>query len=142
MKKTLSLFIVILVFSCVSKNDSQSNTDLDKKSDSESIEIQYSDSREKTIGSLKKIWECELPIIAKSKTTINGEISSDIHIIISEFKSVDSEKKETNINLTAQLIKESVLNYDDFSDLKIITSYTTSDGERMTSYETVKMRDL
>lgn len=142
MKKTLCFFIGILILSCVNKTDSQTKSNLAIKAELKSIEIQYSNSREKTIDELKTIWECKHPMIAKSETNFNGNISYNITIMISGFKPVDDERKETNIKLTASLIKESVLNYREFSDLKIITSYTTSDGARRTSSKTIKMTDL
>lgn len=142
MKKTLYILIGILIMSCVNKSDSQTKSDLANKTELKSIEIQYSDSREKIVNSLKKIWECKLPMIAKSETNFNGKISYDITIMISEFNSINKEKKDTNIKLTADLIKENVLNYKEFSDLKIITSYNTSDGERRISSKTIKTKDL
>ena len=142
MNKILYLLIGILVLSCANKPDSQKKSDLTINSEVKPIEIIYSDSREKTIESLKKIWNCKFPLISKSETNFNGKISNDITLMISEFKPIDSEKKENRIKLTSDLIKKSVRNYKEFSELKIITSYTTSDGERRTSSKTIKMSEL
>lgn len=142
MKKILYFLIGILVLSCVNKPDSQKKSDLAVNSELKSIEIKYSDSREKTIENLKKIWECENPLIAKSETNFNGKISNDITLMITEFKPVDSEKKERNIKLTSDLIKKDILNYKEFSELKIITSYTTSEGERRASCKAIKTTKL
>ncbi len=142
MKKILYFLIGILVFSCVNKTDSQKKSELVINSELNSIEIIYSDSREKTIQSLEKIWNCVLPLISKSETNFNGKISNDITIMISEFKPIDSEKKKNNFELTSDLIKKNIRNYREFSELKIITSYTTSDGEGRTSSRTFKMTEL
>jgi len=142
MKKILYFLIGILVLSCVNKTDSQKKSELVINSKTNSIEIIYSDSREKTIESLKKIWNCEFPLISKSETNFNGKISNDITIMISEFKPVTSEEKKNKIELTSDLIKKSIRNYKEFSELKIITSYTTTDGERRTSSITIKMTEI
>ncbi|WP_452227663.1 MULTISPECIES: hypothetical protein [unclassified Lacinutrix] len=142
MKKILYFLIGILVLSCVNKTDSQKKSELVINSKTNSIEIIYSDSREKTIESLKKIWNCEFPLISKSETNFNGKISNDITIMISEFKPVTSEEKKNKIELTSDIIKKSIRNYKEFSELKIITSYTTTDGERRTSSKTIKMTEI
>ncbi len=141
MKKILYFLIGILVLSCVNKTDSQKKTEIAINSETNSIEIIYSDSREKTIESLKKIWNCEFPLISKSETNFNGKISNDITIMISEFKSIDSQERKSKIKLTSDLIKKSIQNYKEFSELKIITSYTI-DGERRTSSRTIKMTEI
>ncbi len=130
------------MLSCVNKTDSQKKSELVINSKTNSIEIIYSDSREKTIESLKKIWNCEFPLISKSETNFNGKISNDITIMISEFKPVTSEEKKNKIELTSDIIKKSIRNYKEFSELKIITSYTTTDGERRTSSKTIKMTEI
>ena len=48
----------------------------------------------------------------------------------------------TFFTLTSDLIKKNILNYKEFSELKIITSYTTTDGERRTSSKTIKMTEI
>tara|TARA_B100000767_G_C19530817_1_gene436490 strand:+ start:71 stop:499 length:429 start_codon:yes stop_codon:yes gene_type:complete len=142
MKKTLYFLIGILAFSCVNKPDSKKKSDIALYSKLNPIEIKYSDSREKTIENLKLIWECKKPLIAKSETNFNGKTSNDITLMIPEFKLVDSEKKERNIKLTSDLIKKDILNYQEFSELKIITSFTTSEGEIRTSSNTKKTTEL
>lgn len=130
------------MLSCVSKTDSQKKPELIINSKINSIEIIYSDSREKTIEDLKKIWNCEFPLISKSETNFNGKISNDITLLISEFETVSYEKKKNKIELTSDLIKKSIRNYKEFSELKIITSYITTDGEIRTSSKTVKMTEI
>ncbi|MFI1742873.1 hypothetical protein [Thalassobellus sediminis] len=142
MKKTLYFLIGILVLSCVNKTDSQKKSEIVINSKTNSIEIIYSNSREKTIENLKKIWNCEFPLISKSETNFNGKISNDITLMISEFKPISSEGKKNKIELTSDLIKKSIRNYKEFSELKIITSYTTTDGKRRTSSKTFKMNEI
>ncbi|PWK16978.1 hypothetical protein [Xanthomarina spongicola] len=142
MKNTLYFLFGILILSCVNKTDSQKVTELAINSKTKSIEIIYTDSREKTIEGLKKIWNCEFPLISKSQINFNGKISNDITIMISDFKPIDSKQKEYKIELTSDLIKKSIRNYKMFSELKIITSYIESDGERSTSSKTLKMNKI
>jgi hypothetical protein len=142
MKKILCFLIGILMLSCAKKTDSHKKSELVINSKINSIEIVYSDSREKTIEGLKKIWNCEFPLISKSETNFNGKISNDITLMISEFTPVSSEKKKNKIELTSDIIKTSIRNYKEFSELKIITSYTTKDGERRTSSNTIKMTEI
>jgi len=130
------------MLSCTSKSKSSKKADLVVNSELKIIEIIYSDSREKTIENLKKIWKCKYPLIAKSETNFNGKISNDISIMISGFKPIESKEKVRNIKRTSDLIKKSILNYKKFSELKIITSYTASDGERRTSSKTIKITEL
>ncbi len=81
-------------------------------------------------------------MITKSETNFNGKISYGITIIISDFKPVDKERKDTNIKLTADLIKKHILNYKEFSELKIITGYITSGGERKISSKIIETNNL
>lgn len=142
MKKTFYFLIAILVVSCINTTDSQKKASSASKLALESLEIQYAVSREKTIRSLKEIWGCKLPLIANSKTTFNGKIAHDITIMISDFTPVENDKKAINIQLTTELIKKNITNYKAFSYLKIITSNTSSDGERITASKVIKMTDL
>jgi hypothetical protein len=127
---------------CVNKSDLSKKSKINENSKSQTIEIKYSGSREKTIESLRKIWDCETPLIAKKESNFNGKMSNNITIMITDYKDVESEKKELNIELTIKLMKENILNYNEFSELKIITSYTTSNGERRTSSKTIKTTEL
>jgi hypothetical protein len=142
MKKILYLLIGILLLNCESKPNNSGKFDLAINSKLKSIEIEYSESREKTIENLKKIWNCEFPLIAKSEKNYNGKITNDISLMITGIKPIENETKKKNITLTINLIKKSILNYKEFSELQIITSYTTSDGERRTSNRTIKMAEL
>jgi len=141
MKIIFYFLIGILTLSCVNKSSSK-KPDLAINSERKVIEIEYLESREKTINNLKTIWNCKRPLISKSETNFNGEISNDITVMITGIESIDSEDKKKKIKLTYELIKKSVVNYKDFLELKIITSYTTSDGERNTSSKTIKMIEL
>jgi hypothetical protein len=115
MKKCLCILLGFLMLGCVNKSDLSKKSKINENSKSQTIEIKYSGSREKTIESLRKIWDCETPLIAKNESNFNGKMSINITIMITDYKDVESEKKELNIELTIKLMKENILNYNEFS---------------------------
>jgi hypothetical protein len=142
MKKTLYFLIGILVWGCVNKPNSSKNSDIVINSELKSIEIEYSESREKMVENLKKIWKCENLFIAKSEINFNGEVSNNISIMVTDLQQINSEENEIKIKLTADLIKKGVLNYKKFSELEIICNYSVLDEERRTWAKKIKTAEL
>ena len=130
------IFLLCVIYSCKNK------ANLSKNSKQNLIEIEYEDSKEKTIKKITEIWECKYPFIAKSEVNFNGIISNNISIMITDFKPVKNDQKKKNIILTIDLIKKDILNYRNFDKLEIITNYNSTEGERRTSNKTFIIQEL
>ena len=142
MKKLFIILIGFLTLSCLSNTDSSKGDVLTTQSESKSIEIDYIESREKTIKQLNKIWNCKSLSIANSKTNWNGKISNGITILINETDKINLKKREGRIKSTSELIKKNISNYKEFDEVKIHYSYMTEDGEKVNSSKTLQTKDI
>ncbi|NQY28980.1 MAG: hypothetical protein HRT69_05855 [Flavobacteriaceae bacterium] len=142
MKKLFLILIAFLTLSCLSNPDSSKKDDLTIHTELKSIEIEYTESREKIIEQLIEVWNCKSLSIASSETNWNGKISNSITILINETNKVNLKKREERIKSTSELIKKTISNYKEFHEVKILYSYTTEDGEKVNSSVTVQTKDL
>ncbi len=138
MKIIPNILLAVFTLGCVN-GQSNKKKELVKNEIKQSLEIKYSESRGATISELKKIWKCKTLFISKDQTNFNGKISNEISIIISDFKITNQDLKRKNFKKTTEVIKNTVLNYNEFSELKIILSNTNSEGERKTSSKTIEL---
>jgi len=142
MKKLFFILIGFLTLSCLSNTNSSKREILTTQTESKSIEIDYIESREKTIKQLNEIWNCKSISIANTETNWNGKITNGITILINETDKVNLKKREERIKFTSELIKKNISNYKEFDEVKIHYSYTTEDGEKVNSSKTIQTKNI